>query len=634
MTKGELVEKVLTYDVGYRGRDAAKALIDIALIATAAAWAWSVSYGQLTNPGSPLGFLTVVLSVRLSVYWALKLYRTPWRKVSRYDVFRLGVSAVLGTPIIAILLLVLPEPVDLRDLARPYLVLLTEPAFYLTLLCGVRFGVRAVATNHRQGGAGRRVLVVGTGDAARSFVWQIQESVTEYQIVGFVDDDPARQHSPILGLPVLGGIDDLAHLVRRFQIDQIVIAVPMISPEQLRRTMVVCEPTGVPIRILPPLRDLMEGDRGPYSPREVRMEDLLPRPEAKLDWDAISRCLGRKTVLVTGGGGSIGRELCRQILRTGAERVVVLGRGENSIFEVIHALSEIDSGCELVPAICDVRDRAGMNAVFERFQPQVVFHAAAHKHVPMMEEYPAEAVKNNVLGTLCLADLAIEHDVERLVLVSTDKAVDPSSVMGATKRISEMIIKGYAQTHGANMVSVRFGNVLGSRGSVIWVMKRQIERRLPITITDPDMFRYFMTIPEAAQLILQAGAIGGQGEIFVLDMGSPVRIMDLAHDLIRLSGLAPNRDIPIRIIGRRAGEKLQEELLTESEAAGARKLGPFYMAQCLPISLPTLLAHVAQLRVAAERGQDHQVVEALQRLVPTLGNGVAVAAHRGEARLF
>jgi FlaA1/EpsC-like NDP-sugar epimerase len=205
--------------------------------------------------------------------------------------------------------------------------------------------------------------------------------------------------------------------------------------------------------------------------------------------------------------------------------------------------------------------------------------------------------------------------------------------MGATKRISEMIIKGYAQTYGANMVSVRFGNVLGSRGSVIWVMKRQIERRHPITITDPDMLRYFMTIPEAAQLILQAGSIGGQGEIFVLDMGSPVRIMDLAHDLIRLSGLVPNRDIPIRIIGRRPGEKLQEELLTESEAAGVRKLGPFYMAQCLPIALPALLAQVAQLRVAAERGEDHQVVEALQRLVPTLGDGVGAAAHRGQARL-
>ena len=278
----------------------------------------------------------------------------------------------------------------------------------------------------------------------------------------------------------------------------------------------------------------------------------------------ICQYLCDRSVLVTGGGGSIGSELCRQVLRAGAKRLLVLGRGENSVFEIVQELAEYDGDCEVVPIICDVRDREALGRIFVRHAPDVVFHAAAHKHVPLMEMYPAEAVKNNVMGTLNVVELAARHRAERLVLISTDKAVRPSSVMGATKRIGEMIVKAYAAAHGANMVSVRFGNVLGSRGSVVRVMQRQIERRLPVTVTDADMVRYFMTIPEAVQLVLQAGAVGGQGQVFVLEMGYPVRILDLARDLIRLSGLVPEQDIPIRIIGRRPGEKVKEEVFSKA----------------------------------------------------------------------
>ncbi|MDQ3813534.1 MAG: SDR family NAD(P)-dependent oxidoreductase, partial [Armatimonadota bacterium] len=368
--------------------------------------------------------------------------------------------------------------------------------------------------------------------------------------------------------------------------------------------------------ILPPLRELIGGRADFKALREVRMEDLLPRPEVQLDRESISRYLNGRTVLVTGGGGSIGGELCRQALKAGATRLLVLGRGENSVFEMMQELNELNGHCELVPVICDVRDRPALEQVFERYHPQVVFHAAAHKHVPLMEQYPCEAIKNNVVGTLNVVQLAVQYQVERFVLVSTDKAVDPTSVMGATKRLCEMIVQGYAVINGTNMVSVRFGNVLGSRGSVVPTMTRQIRRRLPVTVTDPDMVRYFMTIPEAVQLILQAGAVGGCGEVFILDMGHPVRILDLAHDLIRLYGLVPHQDIAINIVGRRPGEKVREDILTALEAAGAEKNGVFFMATPQLVELSHLLDQIDQLRILSQAGEDEQVVKLIQSILP------------------
>jgi FlaA1/EpsC-like NDP-sugar epimerase len=301
-----------------------------------------------------------------------------------------------------------------------------------------------------------------------------------------------------------------------------------------------------------------------------------------------------------------------------------LGRGENSVYEALQELSELRGKCEVIPVICDVQEASALQRVFERYRPQVVFHAAAHKHVPLMEQYPGEAIRNNVIGTLNIVRVSVLHGVSRFVLVSSDKAVDPSSVMGSTKRVAEMIVKGYAISRNTNMVSVRFGNVLGSRGSVIPLMTRQIKNGQAVTVTDPDMVRYFMTIPEAAQLILQAGAIGGRGEVFVLDMGFPIKIMDLAHDLIRLSGLIPNQDVPIRVTGRRPGEKLREDFLSKLETAGAQKNGQFYIAPPEPVSLGELLERVRELRLAASEGDRTHIISLLQNIVPSYQPDVAI----------
>ena len=615
--------------VGAGLRVAAKVGIDTVLMSGAAAWAWFSSYGQIADPGSPVPFLAVVLCARIPIYFGLNIHRMPWRKVSRHDAVWLTGSAVAAVPIIALLFYILPDPFTLGRLVRPYLILVTEPALYLMLLSSARISARTVAAAQRRSARGNRTLVVGTGDAARSLVWQIQESVTEYRVIGFVDDDSARLGMRVLGLPVLGDTRALPKLVAKLDVTQIVVAIPSLTPLRMREILLICEQTGVPVRILPPLRELMNNGVDVGALREVRMEDLLPRSEVKLDHSAVARLLNGKTVLVTGGGGSIGRELCRQILRVGAARLLVFGRGENSIYEAVQELHELQGECDVVPVICDVQDRAGLRGVFERYRPEVVLHAAAHKHVPLMEQYPAEAVRNNIVGTLNVARLSVEYGVESFVLVSTDKAVDPSSVMGSSKRVAEMIVKGYAVSRDANMVSVRFGNVLGSRGSVIPLMTRQIRNGRPVTVTDPEMVRYFMTIPEAAQLILQAGAMGGRGEVYVLDMGYPVKIMDLARDLIRLSGLVPDQDVPIRVTGRRPGEKLREDFLSKMETAGAQKNGHFYIAPPEPVSLGPLLEHVKALRVAAAAGDGERIVRLLQHIVPSFKPD---AAHWARAR--
>lgn len=598
-------------------KDSCKASLDLILILGAAAWAWFSAFGQMDNPSSPWPFLIVVLCARLPIYLGLRLYRMPWRKVSRYDVVWLTGSALAGAPIIAALLFILPEPFSLSGLRRPLIVLITEPAFYLILLGAARMSARTISAKHRYGNGASRTLIVGTGDAARSLVWQLQESVTQYNVVGFVDDDQHRVGMRVLGIPVFGTTKTLPKIVEELGIKQIVIAIPSLAPTRLREILIACERTGRPVRILPPLKELMSNGIGIGSLREVRMEDLLPRSEVKLDRNAIAHFLKGNTILVTGGGGSIGRELCRQVLSVGARRLLVLGRGENSIFEAVQELTEMGGACEIVPVICDVQDATGLKAVFERYRPEVVFHAAAHKHVPLMEQYPAEAIRNNVVGTLNAVRLAVEFGVNRFVLVSTDKAVDPSSVMGSTKCVAELIVKGYAEARNANMVSVRFGNVLGSRGSVIPLMTRQIKHGKPVTVTDPEMVRYFMTIPEAAQLILQAGAIGGRGDVFVLDMGYPIKIMDLAHDLIRLSGFVPNQDVLIRVTGRRPGEKLREDFLSKMESVGAQKNGQFYIAPPEPVVLEELLERVQELRLAAAAGDATRMVSLLGQLVPS-----------------
>ena len=590
-----------------------KITVDLVLIIIAACWTWFVSFSQVSHPGNPLPFLIVVVTARVLIYGILRMDLLSWLNVSRHDVVWIAISAVLGVPLILLLFLLLPEPFSLRALTRPQLILVTEPALYTLLLCAARITARATRSSGR---GNRRVLLVGAGDAGHAIAFQIQESQADFDIIGFVDDATYKQGRRFRGLPVLGKTDDIVRIAKARKVHEIIIAIPSLNPDELRQVLKACEPTGLPVRTLPPLRQIIGGKPDIGTLREVRMEDLLPRPEVDLDRAVLAGYLGGETVLVTGGGGSIGGELCRQVLAAGASRLLVLGRGENSVFEMEQELKEHNSDCQIIPVICDVRDRKALEQVFQQNKINVVFHAAAHKHVPLMESYPSEAVKNNVIGTLNLVELAVQYKVAHFVMVSTDKAVEPTNVMGATKRIGELIVKGYATENETNMVCVRFGNVLGSRGSVVLTMKRQIQRGLPVTVTDPNMVRYFMTIPEAVQLILQAGSIGGCGSVFVLDMGHPVRILDLAHDLIRLSGLVPNQDIPINIIGRRPGEKVKEDILSSVESSSAEKKGPFFMAPAKPVRFAELLEQIKDLRVAADAGDSKRIVALIRVMVP------------------
>lgn len=600
--------------------DIAKPILDLLLITLAAGWAWIVSYGQVSHPGSPFPFLISVVLARAFIYFVMKLHRTSWLHVSRFEVMWLLVSALCGPPIIALVMWVLPDPFTLNQLAHPEIVLSTEAAFYVLLLFGVRITARALAHSKRPHNL-RRILIIGAGQTGRSLAYQIQETGNNYQAVGFLDDDTSKQKRTYRGLKVLGNTQQLCDVVQFSEVQEVVVAIPSLSPERLREILAEGEQCAVPVRILPPLGELIGGRPDYKAIREVRMEDLLPRPEVEFDLSIVAAYIADRTVMVTGGGGSIGSELCRQALRAGVKRLLVLGRGENSVFEAVQELLELKeagnpNSCDVVPVICDVRDKAALKRIFDRYHPEVVFHAAAHKHVPLMEQYPCEAVKNNVQGTLNVVELSSQSSVKHLVLVSTDKAVSPTSVMGASKRITEMIIQSHRTKKDFNIVCVRFGNVLGSRGSVVPTMTRQIRRGLPVTVTDPDMVRFFMTIPEAVQLILQAGAVGGRGEVFILDMGHPVKILDLAHDLIRLHGMVPGQDIPIHIIGKRPGEKMYEELLTGNETESAEKRGPFYVAARQPINREEFLRQVSALVQLAQNGEEEAVRGMMCEIIP------------------
>ncbi len=433
----------------------------------------------------------------------------------------------------------------------------------LVFVGGTRFTLRILAESNQARGQGKRkkILVIGAGSAGALVVKELQKNrQMNMEIVGFLDDDPAKQRHNLMGVPVIGKMTDLARALDARPIDEVIIAIPSAPGKVVRLVADICRLKGVPFRTMPGIFELLGGKVSVSRLREVEITDLLRREPVRLYDESIGATIAHKTVLVTGAGGSIGRELCRQIGRWNPRRLLLLGHGENSIFETLLELGEHFPNLDIHPLIADVRDVGRLEAIFAEHHPQVVFHAAAHKHVPLMEANPAEAVTNNVLGTKNIVETAAAFGVERFVLISTDKAVAPSNVYGATKRLSEMLVLDAARRTGKLFTVVRFGNVLGSRGSIIPKFKRQIAAGGPLTITHPDMERFFMTIPEAVYLVLQASAFGKGGEVFVLNMGKQVRILDLAEDLIRLSGLEPGRDIEIVFTGIRPGEKLSEAL--------------------------------------------------------------------------
>lgn len=413
----------------------------------------------------------------------------------------------------------------------------------------------------------KNVLIVGAGNAGYLIAQDIIQSGGLRKIVGFVDDDPDKQGKRLGGFKVLGDRYAIAELVDAYEVEEILIAIPSLHPEQLQEIANICSVSGCKVQILPEfLRNLSAGALSVRELRPLNIEDLLGRENVELDVKEIGKYLTGKIVLVTGAGGSIGSEICRQVLRFQPEQILLLGRGENSIYEIHQELKNKCNEEQLLPLIVNITDRDKLENVFQEFHPQVVFHAAAHKHVPLMEHQPEEAIYNNVFGSYNVGDLAGRYHCGRLVLISTDKAVNPTSVMGATKRVTEMVMQAlnlrYPET---KYVAVRFGNVLGSRGSVVPLFKKQIAAGGPLTVTDPEMKRYFMTIPEASKLVLSAAALGDGGEVFVLNMGEPVKIVDLARNMIRLSGLVPDKDIQIKFTGLRPGEKLFEELLAAED---------------------------------------------------------------------
>lgn len=475
-------------------------------------------------------------------------------------------------------------------------------------------------------GSQKQVLIVGAGDAGVVAARELKNrNYHEGRPVGFIDDAPKKQKLQLMGIPVLGTRKDIPRVVKNHNIDEVVIAMPSASGEVVREIVQITEKTGVDLKILPGVFDLLSGRVDTKAIREVQVEDLLGREPVMVDLEEVAGYLAGETIFVTGGGGSIGSEICRQITKFNPGKLVIIGHGENSVFDIEQELRTEYPGLELTTEILDIKDREKVQLIFERYRPGVVFHAAAHKHVPLMERNPEEALKNNVVGTHNLAEAADAVRVKTFVIISTDKAVNPTSVMGATKRVTEMIIQSMDKRSKTKFVAVRFGNVLGSRGSVIPTFKKQIAKGGPVTVTHPEMVRYFMTIPEASQLVIQAGAMAQGGEIFILDMGKPVKILDLARDLIRLSGFEPDVDIPIKFTGMRPGEKLYEELLTAEEGTSATKHKRIFVAKPNPIDNEKVEEIIYTVRERGSYLSKDEVIQLLQTVIPAFRKQAAKA---------
>jgi len=595
-------------------------LLDAVIVCAAISLSFFLRFdGRIPAPFLDTLLLTLPLVVvgKLPVFAVFRLYRRSWKYAGVREFVSLGIACVAGSAVVAAAAFALRGMPALEGLPRS--VLAVDLAFSLLGIGGIRLLERRLAgPSHASAARGRLrpTLVVGAGDAGAQIVRAIQEEGTfPYRIVGFVDDEASRQGILIRGVRVLGRRRRIAQLVRQHEIEAVLIAFPSASPGVVRETVEMVRRAGVrEIKIIPYLSDLYTGTVTSSELRELQPEDLLRRDPVRIESESIRQFLDGKTVLVTGAAGSIGSELCRQILAYGAMRLIALDFDETGLFDLEADLDRRFSGRQVDVIMCDVRDRASLARAFERFSPDVVYHAAAYKHVPMMEAYPAEAVKTNVLGTRNALEEACRAGCESFVLISTDKAVNPTSVMGATKRVAEMIVQGWRGERPRSM-AVRFGNVLGSRGSVLHTFRAQVESRRPVTVTDPGMRRFFMVISEAVQLVLQASVLGDTGHVLVLDMGEPVEILEFARDVIRFYGYEPDVDIPIVFTGFRPGEKLCEDLFTDAEGRDATAHERVYVARLEP-PRDGWDAHLKVLEETAHSGDDNSVREQLRRVVP------------------
>lgn len=556
--------------------------------------------------------LPIVLALQASMFLYFGLYRGIWRFASIPDFVRITKSVFVGVLATALVIFFVNR---MQYIPRSVL-----PLYGMLMLAGLgvdRLLYRWMKDKKLALVGGKRTLVVGAGEAAEMLVRDMLiRGRGEYWPVALVDDDPAKIGRDIHGIPVFGSIKELPAVCRQRRIELILIAIPSASREEIRRAVEMCETTRIPFRTLPRLRDLVSGNVTVNELREVAIEDLLGREQIELNWDAIRRGVGGRSVLISGGGGSIGSELCRQIGRLNPERLVVFERSEFHLYRIIEQLRELPGVHGLVGVLGDVTDRAKVEHTMREFRPDVVFHAAAYKHVPILEEDAREAVRNNVLGTLRLAQAAEDAGCGKFVFISSDKAVNPANVLGATKRIGEMICECRNNPAGTRFVTVRFGNVLGSAGSVVPRFSEQIRRGGPVTVTHPEITRYFMTIGEACELILQSGTMGTGGEIFVLDMGQPVKIAYLAEQMIRLSGKTPVTDIEINYIGLRRGEKLYEELFYGNEERIPTSHEKILLARHPPFDRRMVMDKVRALETACDAFDTNALQSLLHDLVP------------------
>lgn len=559
-----------------------------------------------------VAYLPAVMLVQAAIFRFFGFYRGLWRFASMLDLVKIAKAVALGTAAITFGLVVYNRFAGVpRSVAPLYAILL------FMLLCTPRFLFRLWQDRRILTGGGQRALIVGAGKAGEMLLRDLlRERGAAYVPVGLVDDDPAKIGWELHNLRVYGGCDAIPRLVAKLEADVLLIAVPSASPKQMRRIVEICETTELPVLTLPSVADMLSGQVSRETLRDVSIEDLLGRSPVKLDWEAIQTQLHGARVLVSGGGGSIGSELCQQLARLPIVALVVFEKCEYNLYRVEMTLRQINPRLSIHAVLGDVTDAAAVEHALATHRPSLIFHAAAYKHVPLLETQVREAAHNNVLGTRCLAQAALAHDVEKFVLISTDKAVRPTNVMGTSKRIAEILCQSLNGRGNTRFITVRFGNVLGSAGSVVPLFREQIQAGGPVTVTHPDVTRYFMTIPEACQLIMQAAAVGRGGEVFVLDMGEPVKISYLAEQMIRLSGKRPGMDVEIRYIGLRPGEKLYEELFLQEERLCPTPHAKLLLAQALHWDWQALSVPLEQLAEACRRFDDDQALALFKKLVP------------------
>ena len=566
-----------------------------------------------------LAFIAVAFVVKTAVLVSFRVYRRYWRYASVEDLLLVLAAAATAAVASTIVYWILAFGLTQIGPRLPRSVPIIDGLLTIMYLGGTRFATRAFERlKHKRanGHARTRVLIVGAGGAGTMIAKELDSNPQlGLKPVGFIDDDPLKHDRTILGLPVVGGRDAIANAKRRLGVEQAVIAIPTAPGKVVREFRDICDEAKLPTKTIPGIYEIISGRVQVSHLRDVRIEDLLRREPVRTDQRAVTELVRGRMVLVSGAGGSIGSEICRQVAALGAKELVLLGHGENSIYATQNELLAKFPELMIFPVIADVRDKLRIKRVFDTYRPQVVFHAAAHKHVPLMESNPEEAITNNIGGTLNMLDAAERVQTPHFVFISTDKAVNPTSIMGATKLVSEKLVHDAAIRTGSAFVSVRFGNVLASRGSVVPIFEGQIARGGPVTVTDPEMCRYFMTIPEAVQLVFQAATLGKGGETFVLDMGEPVKIVDLATDLIKLSGLEVGRDIEIKFTGLRPGEKMYEELFVDGEEFDRTSHEKIVVARNGNGKLATD-QRIQELLAAARDGEHFKLRQILHELLP------------------